>query len=198
MDKFDLRTWEGFATAGGSLADPAIIDQVVIDSRRIESPHALFVALKGEKEDGHNYLKHAAQAGAKFALVSNQWTTPHSFPTMTLLSVPEPLAAFQAIAKSYRLQLPTKIIGITGSFGKTMVKDLLHLLLSTEKRTAASPESFNSQIGVTLSLFTLSAQHEIRSLKQPSLKEMKWTSWLISFALTTLSSHHLGKSTLPL
>ncbi len=161
MDAFDLRQWDGFAGAGGSLIEPAIIDQIVIDSRRIDSPHAVFVALKGAKEDGHAYVEQAAQAGAKFALVSQEWQSPSRLPELTLLRVPDPLQSFQAIVKTYRLQLPTKIIGVTGSFGKTMVKDLLYALLGTEKRIAASPESFNSQIGVALSLLTLHRQHEI-------------------------------------
>lgn len=161
MDAFDLRAWSGFAEAGGSLKEPAIIDQIAIDSRRIDSRQALFVALKGEKEDGHHYVEQAAQAGAKFALVSHQWQSSTSYPGLTLLRVNQPLQAFQAIAKAYRLQLPTKIIGVTGSFGKTMVKDLLYTLLGTEKRVAASPESFNSQIGVALSLLTLRKEHEI-------------------------------------
>lgn len=161
MDDFDLRQWPDFVSAGGSLAEPTVIDQIVIDSRRIDSSHALFVALKGEKEDGHHYINQAFQSGAKFALVSDQWQSSVSYPGLTLLRVPHPLKAFQAIAKAYRSQLPTKIIGLTGSFGKTMVKDLLHALLCTQKQAAVSPESFNSQIGVTLSLLNLSRKHEI-------------------------------------
>lgn len=160
MDAFDLRQWEGFAAAGGRLDSPAIIDQIVIDSRRIDSGHSLFVALKGEKDDGHRYVEQAAKAGAKFALVSNEFS-PHISTPIQLLRVPSPLVAFQQIAKSYRSQLKVKIIGIAGSFGKTMVKDLLHALLTTEKCAASSPESFNSQIGVPLSLLTLGHAHEI-------------------------------------
>ena len=161
MDVFDLRQWDEFERAGGSLTEPAMIDQIAIDSRRIDSSSSLFVALKGEKDDGHSYIEQVAQAGAKFALVSHLWQPSFSYPGLTLLRVASPLQAFQGIAKTYRLQLPTKIIGVTGSFGKTMVKDLLFTLLGTEKRAAASPESFNSQIGVALSLLSLSKQHEI-------------------------------------
>lgn len=162
MDPFDLREWEQFASTGGSLAEPAIIDQIAIDSRRIDSPHALFVALKGEKEDGHDYIEQAARAGAKFAIVSQDWRPSClSIAQLTILRVPDPLQAFQAIAKAYRAHLPVKIIGITGSFGKTMVKDLLYALLKTKIEVAASPESFNSQIGVPLSLLTFQQHHKI-------------------------------------
>lgn len=161
MDTFDLRQWEGFLSAGGNPSLPALIDQIVIDSRRVHSPHALFIALKGEKEDGHRYVAHAAQSGAKFALVSCDWQPAIPLEGITLLRVSHPLRAFQAIAKAYRMQLPTKIIGVTGSFGKTMVKDLLHSFLKTTRQAAASPESFNSQIGVPLSLLSLSRKHEV-------------------------------------
>jgi len=161
MDPFDLRQWKDFQAAGGRVTEPAMIEQLVIDSRRIASPYTLFVALKGEKLDGHAYVQHAAAQGARFALVSNQWHFTEEFPHLTLLKVPDPLKAFQEIAKTYRLQLPTKIIGITGSFGKTMVKDLLVSFLKTTHQVAASPESFNSQIGVPLSLLTIQSHHQL-------------------------------------
>ena len=162
MDDFDLRQWPEFTSAGGSSTEPAIIDQIVIDSRRIHSPRALFVALKGEHEDGHKFIEQAAQAGAKYALVSKSWAASLQItPKIILLPVLSPLEAFQAIAQTYRSLLPTKIIGITGSFGKTMVKDLLFALLKTHIPVAASPGSFNSQIGVPLSLLTFQKKHEI-------------------------------------
>lgn len=197
MDAFDLRKWEGFASAGGSLAEPAIVDQIAIDSRRIDSRHALFVALKGEKEDGHNYVEQAASVGAKYALISKQWNPSASFPGLTLLRVSHPLQSFQAIAKSYRLQLPTKIIGITGSFGKTMVKDFLHALLNTERCTAASPESFNSQIGVALSLLTLRQKHEV-ALIEAAISHPKEMDALVDMIrpdytlLTPIGKKHLA------
>lgn len=159
MDPFDLRNWPGFQRAGGDPSNEAVVDQMTIDSRRIDSRNSLFVALPGEKLDGHDFVSHAAQTGVKFALVSKNWIPDSQLSGVTLLRVENPLRAFQEITKSYRLQLPTQIIGITGSFGKTMVKDLLHAFLNTEKQTAASPESFNSQIGVPLSLLTLRKEH---------------------------------------
>lgn len=162
MDPFDLRKWSGFSSAGGSLNGSTIVDQIAVDSRRIESPHAVFVALKGEKVDGHSFVEEAARAGAKFAVVSKEWLPPSSLPsTIELLRVSQPLTAFQEMAQAYREQLPASVIGITGSFGKTMVKDFLYALLSKKKCVGISPESFNSQIGVTLSLFTIKKEHEI-------------------------------------
>lgn len=160
MDPFDLRQWKDFTSLAGSPEAPAIVDQVVIDSRRIDSPRALFVALKGKKEDGHYYVEEAARAGARFAIVSQEWVASSPLPTgLTLLKTSNPLDSLQSLAQAYRSHLPIKIIGIAGSFGKTMVKDLLHRLLSTQFNVASSPESFNSQIGVALSLLTLKKEH---------------------------------------
>lgn len=161
MDSFDLRLWPGFAAAGGNTSVPAIIDQVAIDSRRIDSTSALFIPLVGANHDGHQFITHAAKAGARYALVKKEWTVTQGFERLNILRVENPLEAFQEIARTYRRQLKAQIIAITGSYGKTMVKDLLQAMIATTKPVAASPESFNSQIGAALSLFTIKKHHEI-------------------------------------
>jgi len=161
MDPFDLRLWHGFAKAGGGIFRPAIIDQITIDSRRINSAHALFVPLEGNVYDGHKFIIHAAQNGARYAFAKKGWKTHENLGNLIVLEVENPLVAFQEVAEIYRKQLSCKVIGITGSYGKTMVKDLLQAMLSSTFTVAASPESFNSQIGVPLSLLTIRKQHEI-------------------------------------
>lgn len=158
MDPFDLRLWKDFAAAGGDVNTPAIIDQVAIDSRRIDSTQALFVALPGNNVDGHKFVENS---GARYALVKKNWKSEKSDSGLTLLHVDSPLDAMQAIAKTYRQQLRAKIVAIGGSFGKTMVKDLLQAMIATEKPVGASPESFNSQIGVALSIFTINQNHDV-------------------------------------
>lgn len=161
MEAFDLRLWSGFGAAGGNSSFPAMIDQVAIDSRRIDSANALFVPLVGENFDGHQFISHAADAGAKYALVKKDWSLPRPIDRLIILRVQSPLEAFQEIAKTYRRHLSALFVAITGSYGKTMVKDLLQAMIATTKSVAASPESFNSQIGATLSLFTVKKHHEI-------------------------------------
>lgn len=157
MDPFDLRLCENLpATA---LSSP-IIDQVSIDSRTIRSPHSLFIALPGTQTDGHAFLSHAAAQGAKLAIIDETYSA--SLPSnLQVIRVPSTLKALQAIAKTYRKQLPTKIAVLIGSFGKTMAKDLLEALVSSSYPCAASPESFNSQIGVPLSLLNIRSSHKI-------------------------------------
>lgn len=162
MDAFDLRHWHEFISAGGDPSQPAIIDQVAIDSRRIDSKHTLFVPLPGKSYDGHQFVEDAARRGAKYALVRKDWKPSILMSdNLTILYVNNPLYAFQDIAQAYRKQLSGVLVAIAGSYGKTMVKDLLQVMVTTTKEVAVSPESFNSQIGATLSLFTVTKKHDI-------------------------------------
>ncbi|MBA2727171.1 MAG: bifunctional UDP-N-acetylmuramoyl-tripeptide:D-alanyl-D-alanine ligase/alanine racemase [Parachlamydiaceae bacterium] len=192
MDAFDLQLWPLFFASGGTKNGHAIIDQVCIDSRRISSKHSLFVALEGTL-DGHDYVSHAAQNGAKFALVKKGWLPPKDLRGITLLTVNSPLRALQSLASIYRQQLNCKLIAITGTHGKTMVKDLLQLFLQDTLKVASSPESFNSQIGVALSLFTLEKHHEIALIEAAiSLpNEMNTLAEMIKPDAVILT--HLGK-----
>lgn len=171
MDRFDLQLWAGYIPAGGSPSDPAFIDQICVDSRSIQSQNALFVALQGA-EDGHRFVEHAMRSGAKFAIVSRNWHSPKALEGIQLLKVDSPLEALQAIAKTYRSKQIAKVIGIAGTYGKTMVKDLLQRMLSCKFSVAASPGSFNSQIGVPLSLFTIRQGHDV-ALIEAAISEKK-------------------------
>lgn len=161
MDLFDLRLWPEFREAGGDCSEPAWVDQISIDSRRINSSQALFVPLKGIHYDGHLFIPSAIHSGARYVLAQKGWKLDICPENVTILYVDHPLKALQDIAHAYRKQLPVKIVAIAGSYGKTMVKDLLQAFLITSKKTAVSPESFNSQIGAALSLLTVSKEDEI-------------------------------------
>jgi alanine racemase/UDP-N-acetylmuramoyl-tripeptide--D-alanyl-D-alanine ligase len=160
MEPFDLRLWEGFAPAGGDLSSPAIVRQVVIDSRRIATTNSLFVALPGCKNHGHQFVADAATRGARYALVDHTAELP-TLNDVTILRVQNPLESFQEIARRYRQERKATVVAITGSAGKTMLKDLLASLLSRDHVVHASPDSFNSQIGVALSLLGITDQHTV-------------------------------------
>jgi Alr-MurF fusion protein len=165
VDLFDLRKWGGFAKAGGDLIRPALINQVLIDSRAVSTTTSLFAALPGTKTDGHMFVPYASKSGAGYALVKNDYASSFPLQNTQLLKVDDPLLALQEIAQVYRCELPAKIIAVTGSYGKTMVKNLLQDLLKTTYSSGHSPDSFNSQIGVPLSIFSLSKKHEIAILE---------------------------------
>lgn len=128
------------------------VANVSIHSDRILSD-CLFFALPGANTDGHRFVEAALRNHAVAAVVSRNWAEKNR-QTMPgpLLIVNDPLRALQRLAAWCRGQFSGRVIGITGSSGKTMVKDILHHLLALSGHCAANPGSFNSQLGVPLSL----------------------------------------------
>jgi len=146
----------GTIASGTDLAT-TIIEAAAIDSRHVPR-NAAFFALRGAHDDGHNHVAAAFVAGAALAIVRRDRIA--SFPqelAPRLIGVDDPLEALQVLAAWWRKRLTTTtVIGITGSNGKTVVKDALVKLLSSGGRLAAgSPGSFNSQTGVPLSLLAV-------------------------------------------
>lgn len=119
------------------------------DSRRIQ-PGELFVALPGRRHDGHDFLAEAMAKGAVGALVSRDPGVGHN-----LLLVPDVKKALWELARWRRESLEFVAVGITGSFGKTTTKELVAGALSTSYRTYRAPESYNTEIGVALSLLAV-------------------------------------------
>lgn len=123
----------------------AEIHSISTDSRSI-SDGALFVALKGETFDGHDYIKDALHKGASAALTRRPTTGTH-------ILVSDPLKALGDIARHYRTTLSAKVIAITGSSGKTSTKDLLACALRPFGSVVKSEKSLNNEIGVPLTIF---------------------------------------------
>jgi UDP-N-acetylmuramoyl-tripeptide--D-alanyl-D-alanine ligase len=147
---------------------------VVIDSR-LATPQSLFVALRGEKDDGHRYVKNALQAGAAAALIDTAVegvplvidTTQHPVASMPsplvtpfCLLVEDSLRALQDIAGIHRRRFDVRVVGITGSVGKTTTKEAVHSVLSRSFPTLKSEESYNNEIGVPLTLLRLDESHQ--------------------------------------
>ena len=137
------------------------IEHLGIDSRHIEFPAAtLFFAIRTKNRDGHRYIADAYRAGVRNFVVS-QHQDEHQFPDANFLVVADTVAALQAIGSSYRNLFKIPIIGITGSNGKTVVKEWLYQVLSRTFNTVRSPGSYNSQIGVPLSVWQLQDATEL-------------------------------------
>ncbi len=124
---------------------------MTIDSRRVR-PGELFFALLGPRTDGHRFAAGALQARAAAAVVSRDWAEQAPQQLGPLLVVDDPLAALQALAAWYRQRHVRRVLAITGSNGKTVVKDALTALLAGQLPLASSPGSHNSQVGVPLSV----------------------------------------------
>ena len=143
----------------------AQIGWLLTDSRSLCFPEeTLFFALKTARNDGHRYIADLYRRGVRNFVVS---TVPSGFADgssvadANFLVVPSPLAALQRLAERHRDEFNIPIVGITGSNGKTMVKEWLYQLLSPQFTVTRSPKSFNSQIGVPLSVWLLNEQTEI-------------------------------------
>ncbi len=140
----------------GGLSESRFV-RISTDSRHI-LPGDLFVALKGEHFDGHDFILDALARGAAGAIVSQGFFPGVTNTDVVLISVTDTLKALGDLAAYYRQKLPTHIIAVTGSNGKTTTKDMIHHLLSQCTKAAKSPKSFNNCIGVPLTIFELNRQ----------------------------------------
>lgn len=142
------------------IKNQVIISKLVIDSRRVIDPDgSLFFALKGQR-DGHEFLKDAYANGIRnFVISEAKYAKLYS--DANVLLVKDVLLALQAIANYNRNQYHLKVLGITGSNGKTIVKEWLYQLLAADYNIVRSPKSFNSQIGVPLSIWEITAVHTL-------------------------------------
>lgn len=130
------------------------ITDVVIDTRKIKhTEHTMFVALKGIR-DGHDYINNAYNLGIRYFLVNDQYDNT-AYADAIFIKVKNTLDALQQIAGAHRNLFNIPVIGITGSNGKTIVKEWLYQLLEPNYNITKSPKSYNSQIGVPLSLIRL-------------------------------------------
>src|SRR6478672_6049994 len=135
--------------ASSSLA----IDRVCTDSRGA-APGALFVALKGQQTDGHRFLVDAFRNGASGALIAQARLGGAALdPAWPVIMVPDPLRGLQALARWHRREYFQRVLAITGSNGKTIVKDALKTLLAG-RQVLASPGSYNSQLGLPLAVLS--------------------------------------------
>jgi len=136
-------------------------NKIEFDTRRIiDGKHSLFVVIKGENHDGHKYIQDAWNLGVRNFIISDS-SYAKTLPESNVLLVQNALDALQSIAKKYRSLMPLSIIGITGSNGKTIVKEWLNQLLAEDKRIVRNPRSYNSQLGVPLSLMNIEEYNEL-------------------------------------
>jgi UDP-N-acetylmuramoyl-tripeptide--D-alanyl-D-alanine ligase len=149
------------------------ITKTVIDSRQAE-PGALFVALAGEKTDGHEYVNDAFSRGAVAAIVDRSTaagglrmdladkrrTFPSKWSLPMLLQTPNSLAALQQVAGFWRDKHAARVVGITGSVGKTTTKELAAAVLARRYKVLKSEASYNNEIGLPLTLMHLTDEHE--------------------------------------
>ena len=135
------------------------IRHVETDSRLPFRQDALFVSLNGPNYQGADFLRDARAKGARGAIVSGSGHTAE--PGFDLIQVEDALSALQALARAHRSELKMPVIAVTGSNGKTILKDFLVSVLGEERAVQGSPGSYNSQVGVALSLLRLERNTEL-------------------------------------
>lgn len=149
------------ALLGGSLRGDAPTEPIraaTIDSRRVR-PGDVFFALPGRHRDGHAFLAAALAAGAGLVVVRRGWGVREA--SVPRIEVEDPLVALQALAAWHRRRAVNRVVAITGSNGKTVVKDALTALLASRFTVASSPGSWNSQVGVPLAVLNAPLGTEI-------------------------------------
>lgn len=152
---------------------PAHIDWILTDSRSLCFPEeTLFFALKTKRNDGHKYINDLYTRGVRNFVVSELPEDLSLYTEANFLQTASPLKSLQKLATRHREQFQVPVVGITGSNGKTIVKEWLYQLLSANYTITRSPRSYNSQIGVPLSVWLMN-EHTQLGIFEAGISEME-------------------------
>jgi alanine racemase len=139
-----------------------LIKHFLIDSRKIVvTETSVFFALVTPRNDGHKYIGELYEKGIRNFVVSELPDNYQSYKAANFIKVSNTLTALQALAAYHRKQFNIPVLGITGSNGKTIIKEWIYQLMSPEKNIVRSPKSYNSQIGVPLSVWQMQTENEL-------------------------------------
>ena len=151
--------------AGGKIllyAEDRSIRSLIIDSRKTTTiPDTLFFAIAGERHDGHRYIRELYTKGVRQFIVEHGIENLEQLQGANVLQVESSVEALQSIAAFHRSQFSIPVIGITGSNGKTIIKEWLFQMLSKQLSVVKNPGSYNSQVGVPLSVWQIQPHHQI-------------------------------------
>jgi UDP-N-acetylmuramoyl-tripeptide--D-alanyl-D-alanine ligase len=164
-----IRLEDVLAATGGRLQEPASgasssITGASVDSRRV-TPGSIFVALPGERADGHSFVADAIRAGASAALVERPIDLPPDLDDVPRVIAQDALRALQDLAAWWRSRHAVRVVGITGSTGKTIAKEITADVLSRGLTTLRNEGNLNSETGLPMTLLRLEAAHEAAVLE---------------------------------
>jgi UDP-N-acetylmuramoyl-tripeptide--D-alanyl-D-alanine ligase len=135
------------------------VSAIVTDNRQV-TKDSMFIAIPGEKVDGHDFIEDAYNKGAMAVIAEHELDIDKPY-----IVVENSLIAIKAIATFYRQQLDIKVVGITGSVGKTSTKETIYSVLSQKYNTLKTNGNFNNELGLPLTIFRLRDEHEIAVLE---------------------------------
>jgi alanine racemase len=177
-----------------------IVDRLSVDSRTLsQSEGTLFIALVGEQHDGHNYISDLYKRGVRAFLIS-RLPDLHRFPDAGFCMLSDTLTAMQKLAAARRKRFSGDVLAITGSNGKTIVKEWIHQCLADLYIIHRSPKSYNSQVGVPLSVWGTGPEHNLavieagisRPGEMERLQAIIRPRWGIFTNLGTAHQEHFG------
>ncbi len=144
-----------------SFVEDRPLERLITDTRHLpESDVAVFIAIDGANHDGHHYIDQAYTAGIRTFVIEKK-VAIQQWPEANFWLAPSSVGALQQLAAFKRNQYAIAVVGITGSNGKTIVKEWLSAILQDKRRVVKSPKSFNSQIGVPLSVWQMGGSHDL-------------------------------------
>src|SRR6184192_1071849 len=154
---FQIAEFAGSAVSSGD--GKSFIDKISTDSRTLKRGE-LFVALRGENFDGHNFVESAAKAGAAGAIVESSWKgiVPETF---ALVRTKDTLQAYQQLAANYRKSLALRVVAITGSNGKTSTKDFAAAVLARRFQVTKTQGNFNNHVGLPRTILEATSRDEV-------------------------------------
>lgn len=183
------------ATGGALFGDPAVeVLSVCTDSRAV-TPGCLFIALKGEKFDGHAYVAQAVADGASAVVVAADWDGTVAGP---VVRVEDTTRALGHIARHWRRKLGTTVVAITGSSGKTSTKETVAAYLGMGYNVLKTEANFNNEIGVPLTLLRLRPEHDVAVIEMGmrGLGEIRYLTEIAEpniGVITNIGTAHIGR-----
>jgi len=198
LKKVLLKIEDIFDVPGAVIFEPdklKSISYVSIDSRKIKK-NTLFIALKGERFDGHNFVKEAINNGAVAVLINGKKLNRFNDVKVPIITVEDTKLALGDIARIWRKKLKAKIIGITGSSGKTTVKNMLAEILSEKYRVNKTEANNNNHIGAPLTILNTNENHQVlvAELGTNHFGEISYTASILSpdySLITNIGDSHL-------
>ena len=134
--------------------NPEILNGITIDSRKVK-PGDIFIALKGKKQDAHDFINNQIREEASL-IINEKFDNSRN-----TIKVDNSINIIKQIAKEYRLKMNCKVVGITGSNGKTTTKEILFHILKNDFSVSSTAGNYKSTIGMPMSFFSMSAQNDI-------------------------------------